>query len=151
MNKHIYIMRNTIKHIICILSLFLSFSYAQAQTEAEIRNDEAFKEVLEKQITFTVTDSRENFRTIYDFQKLVPEDFDAFTFGRYNPDFKEWISERIDDSGFESVEDAMARYKTFTDAMSRNLTQQTELNKEINKVREKFKDKELFETVFTEE
>ena len=142
-----------IKNLMFFLSLLLSFSYAQAQTDADkIRNDESFQKILEKQITLTVTESRKSLQAVSDFQQLVPEDFDFIMSSTYTlEDFEEWISSRIDDSGFESVEDAVAKYKTVTDAISHSFTKQLELGEEIKKVREKFDNKELFETVFTEE
>ena len=137
-----------IKKIIISLVLFLSFSYAQAQTEADqIRNDKAFQEILEKDIAFNVEDN--SFQVFYEFQQLVPEEF--FNFGEEVSDFREWISSRIDDSGFESVEDAVAKYKTFTDVTNRNYTKSLELGKEIRMVKEKFDNKELFDKVFMEE
>ena len=140
------------KNLILIITLFLGIT-SQAQTEADkIRNDKAFQEILEKQITFDVTDSHERFQIFYEFQQLVPEDFDFFMSSTYTPeDFREWISSRIDDSGFESVEDAVAKYKTFTDVTNRNYTKSLELGKEIRMVKEKFDNKELFDKVFMEE
>ena len=136
-----------IKKIIISLVLFLSFSYAQAQTEADIRNDEAFQEILEKDIAFNVEDN--SFQVFYEFQQLVPEEF--FNFGEEVSDFREWISSRIDDSGFESVEDAVAKYKTFTDVTNRSRIKGIEIIKEKKKVKEKFDNKELFDKVYREE
>lgn len=136
-----------IKKIIISLVLFLSFSYAQAQTEADIRNDEAFQEILEKDIAFNVEDN--SFQVFYEFQQLVPEEF--FNFGEEVSDFREWISSRIDDSGFESVEDAVAQFKTFLDVTNRTFTKSLELGEEKKKVKVNFENKELFDKVYREE
>lgn len=70
----------------------------------------------------------------------------------YTPeDFREWISSRIDDSGFESVEDAVAKYKTFTDVTNRSRIKGIEIIKEKKKVKENFENKELFDKVYREE
>ena len=132
------------KKLIVIIALFLG-AIAHAQTEADIRNDEAFQQILEKDIAFNVEDNR--FQVFYEFQQLVPEEF--FNFGEEVSDFREWISSRIDDSGFESVEDAVAKYKTFTDVTNRSRIKGIELIKE--KVKEKFDNKELFDKVYREE
>lgn len=132
------------KKLIVIIALFFG-AIAHAQTEADIRNDEAFQQILEKDIAFNVEDN--SFQVFYEFQQLVPEEF--FNFGEEVSDFREWISSRIDDSGFESVEDAVAKYKTFTDVTNRSRTKGIELIKE--KVKEKFDNKELFDKVYREE
>lgn len=132
------------KKLIVIIALFLG-AIAHAQTEADIRNDEAFQQILEKDIAYNIEDNR--FQVFYEFQQLVPEEF--FNFGEEVSDFREWISSRIDDSGFESVEDAVAKYKTFTDVTNRSRIKGIELIKE--KVKEKFDNKELFDKVYREE
>ena len=132
------------KKLIVIIALFLG-AIAHAQTEADIRNDEAFQQILEKDIAYNIEDNR--FQFFYEFQQLVPEEF--FNFGEEVSDFREWISSRIDDSGFESVEDAVAKYKTFTDVTNRSRIKGIELIKE--KVKEKFDNKELFDKVYREE
>lgn len=134
------------KKLIVIIALFLG-AIAQAQTEADIRNDEAFQQILEKDIAYNIEDNR--FQVFYEFQQLVPEEF--FNFGEEVSDFREWISSRIDDSGFESVEDAVAKYKTFTDVTNRTRIKGIEIIKEKKKVKEKFDNKELFDKVYREE
>jgi len=134
------------KKLIVIIALFLG-AIAQAQTEADIKNDEAFQQILEKDIAFNVEDN--SFQVFYEFQQLVPEEF--FNFGEEVSDFREWISSRIDDSGFESVEDAVAKYKTFTDVTNRSRIKGIEIIKEKKKVKEKFDNKELFDKVYREE
>ena len=134
------------KKLIVIIALFLG-AIAQAQTEADIRNDKAFQEILEKDIAYNIEDN--SFQVFYEFQQLVPEEF--FNFGEEVSDFREWISSRIDDSGFESVEDAVAKYKTFTDVTNRSRIKGIEIIKEKKKVKEKFDNKELFDKVYREE
>ena len=137
------------KKLIVIIALFFG-AIAQAQTEADqIRNDKAFQEILEKDIAFNVEDS--SFQVFYEFQQLVPEGFDSFAFSRDALGFKEWISSRIDDSGFESVEDAVAQFKTFLDVTNRTFTKSLELGEEKKKVKENFENKELFDKVYREE
>ena len=131
--------------------LFLSFTYVQAQTEVEIRNDEAYKEMLEEHIAFATSEEYIEFADfIGKFAKLVPEDFYiSFVGGTSN--FEEWISSRINDSGFESIEDAVTQYKIYDEKTNIIYTKQTELAVEMGKVRKKFQDKELFRKVFMED
>ena len=138
------------KKLIVIIALFFG-AIAHAQTEADIRNDEAFQQILEKQIAFTLTENRESLQAVSEFQQLVPEGFDSFAFSRDALGFKEWISSRIDDSGFESVEDAVAQFKTFLDVTNRTFTKSLELGEEKKKVKENFENKELFDKVYREE
>ena len=137
--------------LILIIALFLGVT-TQAQTASDIRNDESYKEMLEKQITFFTSDEYTKHMDIFSkFIERAPEEFDFFYFKEYASNFEEWIAKRIVDSGFESVEDAVTQYKTLTESINRINVKQTTLAEEMGKVKRKFQDKELFGKVFMED
>ncbi|HLV45906.1 MAG TPA: hypothetical protein VKY32_02580 [Flavobacterium sp.] len=139
------------KNLILIIALFLGVT-AQAQTASDVRNDESYKEMLENYTTFYSSDEHAEYMdTLGKFVQKVPEEFDFFYFKEYASNFEEWIAERIDDSGFESVEDAVTQYNILLEQEKPIRAKQVELANEMSKVREKFKDKELFNNVFRED
>lgn len=137
--------------LILIITLFLGVT-THAQTASDIRNDESYKEMLEKHIAFSNSDEYSEHMDIFGkFVEKTPEEFEFFNFKEDASNFEEWISERIDDSGFESVEDAVTQYKTLVESINRINVKQAELDEEMRKVRKKFQDQELFRKVFMED
>lgn len=137
--------------LILIITLFLGVT-AHAQTASDIRNDESYKEMIEKHIAFSNSDEYSKHMDIFGkFVEKTPEEFEFFNFKEDASNFEEWISERIDDSGFESVEDAVTQYKTLVESINRINVKQAELDEEMRKVRKKFQDQELFRKVFMED
>ncbi|PJR03280.1 hypothetical protein [Avrilella dinanensis] len=131
--------------LILIITLFLGVT-VHAQTASDIRNDESYKEMLEKHIAFSNSDEYSEHMDIFGkFVEKTPEEFEFFNFKEPASDFEEWISERIDDSGFESVEDAVTQYKTLVESINRINVKQAELDEEMRKVRKNSKTKSCLE------
>lgn len=145
-------MKNLLKFTIISATIFFS-NYVQAQSETdEIRSDSSYIAMLEKHIAFQNSDEyKKHMEVFFNFADKVPEDFDFFYFDKYASNFEEWITERIDDSGFESVEDAVNQYKTLAIELEKINHTKNELFKEKKNVKEKFENKELFDKIFAEE
>lgn len=86
----------------CILFLCTQLSFAQ-NNEEDILKDPEFIELKKESINyFTSQEYLDRNKTFDEFTAKLPKDFS------FELDFESWIKERINDTGFNSVEEAIA-------------------------------------------
>lgn len=138
------------KYIILFLIFFLSSMCIYAQTKENIAKDDKFYQET-KTMSVKLLSSKEyieNQKIIDDFLKKVPKDY--FETGEDTSDFDKWIANKIDNSGFKSVEDAVTQYKTFNEVYDRHEARKKEMYDRWGKLSEKYGE-EWFNEIFMQD
>ncbi|MEG0851999.1 MAG: hypothetical protein RSH24_19165 [Flavobacterium sp.] len=101
-------MKKLIKIIVfSYCAIFFQFAFAQKNDQAQVLNDESFEELKTEAIELYTSAEYIAYMDLgFKFAAKLPKDY-----CKTQEDFKTWIVSRIDQSKFNSVEEAISEYE----------------------------------------